>query len=197
MPASPPTTLLTRAAGLLGAAGALLCGALALMQAAPPLPAAEQACAPGAGGLFRGRFFGALSLAADWSGPGLACDGMQRPAGDGVRLYFAGGRPGGGQVAVVIGLDGRLEDLAGAERPANVTVIDERNGRFFSSAGPGRCWASIASVTPVAPQPGRPAGSRITGVAYCVGALPSVGDRSSLTLGDLQFSGWVAVNNED
>jgi hypothetical protein len=85
----------------------------------------------------------------------------------------------------------RAEELAGAERPANVTVIDERQDRFFSSAGPGRCWASIDSVTPVARRPGRPAGSRVAGLVYCVGALPSVGDRSSLTLGDLRFAGWV------
>jgi len=194
MPASPPTPLPHRAAGLLGAAAVLVTGALALLQTLPPGPASTPACALGAGGFLRGQFFGALNLAADWSGPGLACHGMPRPDGDGVRLYFAGEQPDGGRVAVLIGLDGPLGALVGAERPANVTVIDERASRFFSSAGPGRCWASIGSVTPVAPVRGQAAGTRVAGLLYCVGALPSIGDHLSLTLGDLEFAGWVAAN---
>lgn len=198
-PVAPPPPVLRHAAGLLGTAGVLLTGGLALLQELPPpaatgVPGPGQACALGADGFLRGRFFGALDLMADWSVPALACDGMQKPDGDGVRLFFAGDQPGGGRVSLLIVLDGRADELAGAEHPANVTVIDERQDRFFSSAGPGRCWASIDSVTPLVPRPGRPAGSRVAGLAYCVGALPSVGDRSSLTLGDLQFAGWVAAD---
>jgi hypothetical protein len=204
-PANPPPSLwLRRAAGLLGAAGVLVTGLLAVLQpppAVPPGPAltgrepgSGPACALGADGFLRGRFFGALGLTVDWSGPGLACDGMQKPDGSGVRLFFAGERPGGGRVSVLIGLAGRAADLAGAERPANVTVIDERESRFFSSGGPGRCWASIGSVTPLPRPAGGIAGSRIDGLVFCVGALPSVGDRSSLTLSDLQFSGWISAD---
>lgn len=207
MPAPPPHALpgplLRRAAGLLGTAGVLVVGALALLQepAGPAAvgsavtgPPAVPSCALGADGFLRGQFFGALSLTADWSGPTLACDGMQKPDGEGVRLFFSGAAPDGGRVALLIGLDGKQAELAGAERPANVTVIDERDGRFFSSAGRGRCWARIGSVTPVDGVPGRGAGSRIDGLVYCVGALPSVGDRSSLTLSDLRFSGWITAN---
>ncbi len=200
----PPSPRPGRAASLLGTAGVLFIGVLALLQAPAPMPpglaltgpgpATGPACALGDDGFLRGRFFGALSLTADWSGPGLACDGMQKPDGEGVRLFFAGDRPGGGRVSLLIGLGGRPGELAGAERPANVTVIDEREGRFFSSGGPGRCWASISSVTPVANRAGGAAGSRIDGLVYCMGALPSVGDRSSLTLSDLRFSGWVSAD---
>jgi hypothetical protein len=198
MPVPLPQPLLRNAAGLLGAAGVLLTGGLALLQTLPPEPAGGgvpgEACALGADGFLRGRFFGALDLTADWSDPSLACDGMRKPDGRGVRLFFSGDQPGGGRVSVLVVLEGRPDELAGAERPANVTVIDERQGRFFSSAGPGRCWASIDSVTPVGPRPGRLAGSRVAGLVYCVGALPSVGDRSSLTLGDLRFAGWVPAD---
>ena len=111
MPASPPakplpSPRLTRTAGLLGTAGVLLTGVLALMQAparmppglAFPGPEGGPACALGSGGFLRGRFFGALSLTADWSGPGFACDGMQKPDRGGVRLFFAGDRPDGVEV---------------------------------------------------------------------------------------------------
>ena len=198
MPVPLPQPLLRQAAGLLGTAGVLLTGGLALLQAPPPEPAGAgnpgQACALGADGFLRGRFFGALDLTANWSGTSLACDGMLKPDGRGVRLFFSGDQPGGGRVSLLVVVEGRAEELAGAERPANVTVIDERQDRFFSSAGLGRCWASIDSVTPVGPRPGGPAGNRITGLVYCVGALPSVGDRSSLTLGDLRFAGWVPAD---
>lgn len=205
MPAAPPTApALRQASSLLATVGVLLTGALALLQTPPPVPAASgapgqklaEACPPGAGGFFRGRFFGALDLTADWSAPAMTCDGMRRPDGSGARLYFAGAGPASGRVAVVIGLESRDALSGGAELPANVTVIDETDGRFFSSAGPGRCWARIGQVTPVSHRPGHPAGSRIEGLVYCLGALPSVGDRSSLTLGDLQFSGWLAADGE-
>jgi hypothetical protein len=195
-----PSAPLARPAGLLGAAGVLLTGVLAVTQPLPPqpLPAPEagaKACALYPDGYLRGRFFGALDLTADWSGPGLTCDGMQRPDGQGVRLFFAGERPGGGRVSVLIGLDGRQEDLQGGERAANLTVIDERDGRFFSTAGQQRCWATIDALAPRGRAGNHPAGSRIDGVVYCVGALASVGDHASLTLGDLHFAGWVAADD--
>ena len=117
---------------------------------------------------------------------------MQRPNGEGVRLFFARAQPGGDRVSVLIGIDGRPEDLVGPERSANVTVIDEKAGRFFSAGGPGRCWASINSVTVLPRSSGGHTGYRIDGLVYCVGALPSIGDRSSLTLSDLRFAGRVS-----
>lgn len=209
-PSRPPPDAPTRpltglVAGLLGTAGVLITGGLALLQPLPPRAPEPQtsavsgprpACVPGAGGFLRGRFFGALDLTVDWSGAALACDGMQKPDGGGIRLFFSGDQPGGGRVSLLIGVEGQAGELAGAERPANVTVIDERENRFFSSAGTGRCWAAISAVTPLDPGPDRPPGSRVAGLVYCVGALPSVGDRSSLTLGELQFAGWIAAGGD-
>jgi hypothetical protein len=198
--ASPSATPLSRAIGLLGAAGALLIGTLALMQSLPPAvpegaladPNENRRCTLRPAGFLRGRLFGALSLTVDWSGAELLCDGMQRPNGEGVRLFFARAQPGGDRVSVLIGIDGRPEDLVGPERSANVTVIDEKAGRFFSAGGPGRCWASINSVTVLPRSSGGHTGYRIDGLVYCVGALPSIGDRSSLTLSDLRFAGRVS-----
>jgi hypothetical protein len=196
-------TPLSRASGLLGAAGVLLIGAMALMQSLQPavpertIPAAaneNRPCTLRPDGFLRGRFFGALNLTADWSGSSLYCDGMQRPDGEGVRLFFARDQSGGERVSVLIGIDGRPEDLVGAERAANVTVIDEQAGRFFSSGGPGRCWASINSVTALPQASDAHTGYRIDGLVYCLGALPSVGDRSSLTLSELHFSGRISAD---
>ena len=200
--APPATTPGSRAAGFIGAAGVLLTGMLAFQLSLPPVAPAVAPATAGGGrsctlrpaGYLRGRFFGAVSLTANWSGQSLLCDGMQKPGGEGVRLFFAGEQPGGGRLSVLIGIDGHPDSLVGAERPANVTVIDERDSRFFGTSGAGRCWAVISSVTALARSRGYPAGHRIEGVLYCLGALPSLGDRTSLTLGDLHFAGRISAD---
>jgi hypothetical protein len=191
---------MSRAAGFFGACGVLLIGLLAFRLSLPPVATmasrtgGEKACSLRPDGYLRGRFFGAVDLSADWSGNRLLCDGMHKPDGQGVRLYFAGEQPDGGRISVVIGIDGHPDGLVGAERAANVTVIDEREGRFFSTGGAGRCWAIISSVTDLARSRDYPSGHRIDGTLYCLGALPSIGDRTSLTLGDLSFAGRVSVD---
>ena len=204
VPRSDPIRPTGALAGLLGAAAAITVATLALLQRPgepPPAPASGVArpCPLGGAGAFRGRFHGDLDFTADWSGSELACDGRARPDEGGFRLYFSGpGRgvgqgagQGAGQVTVLVGLPGGDAGPATGEQPANVTVIDEQTARFFNSGGPGRCFADVAAVTPVLPAPGLPRGQRVDGIVYCVDALPSVGDRASLTLGDLRFSGWI------
>jgi hypothetical protein len=201
-PDPPPDTLVSRAAGLAGAAGVLLIGILAfrlsLPLSAPTItaPPAERGmpCSLQPDGYLRGRFYGAVSLTADWSGNGLRCDGMQRPDGQGIRLFFAGDRQGGGQISMVIAIDGHPDALVGAERPANVTVIDERESRFFSTGGADRCWAMISSVAALARSRSDPPGHRIDGRLYCLGALPSLSDRTSLTLGEFSFAGRISID---
>jgi len=192
-------TLASRTVGIIGAAGVLLIGALAFQGRLPPASPAiapltgggERPCSLQPGSYLRGRFFGAINLQADWSGEGLVCDGMQKPEGQGVRLFFAGEQQGGGRLSVVIGIDGHPDTLAGTEHPANVTVIDELESRFFSTSGAGRCWTIISSVTPLARSRDHRDGYRINGTLYCLGALPSLSDRTSLTLGDVRFAGQV------
>jgi hypothetical protein len=200
--ARPADTPMSRAAGFLGAAGVLLIGVLACQLSLPPVVPTTVAsptdggrrCSLRPDGYLRGRFFGAVNLTADWSGKSLVCDGMRRPDGQGVRLFFASEQQGGGRLSVVIGIDGSPDTLIGAERPANVTVIDERESRFFSTSGAGRCWTIISSVTALTRSRDYPAGHRIDGMLYCLGALPSLGDRTSLTLGDLRFAGRVSAD---
>jgi len=198
--------LIARLAGVLGTTVALGLGWLALGQAPPParpaLPPGSAATAPagdlavatgrpcGAAGqgYVRGRLFGALALEADWTGPELLCDGGVRPGEAGVRLFFAYPVEGA-RVVLMIGIDAAPAELTDGERPANVTVIDERNGRFFSSGGAGRCWVDELRRGPAGGD-----GQWLTGRLYCAGAIPSLADRSSLTLGDIRFSGRFAVD---
>lgn len=209
-PARSPA--LRQLAGLAGCLGVLLLGAVALTQSpsamsrassqvfAPagdrPAPAAElpapvrvAPCAMAPSGFVTGRWFGTLDLVVDWTGPELGCEGMLRPDGDGIRLLFSQQRADGSRVVLVLGIDGDPDALPGPERPTNVTVIDEREGRFFSTTGAGRCWTDIQAAGPLEPTGGRGGDWRVTGVLYCAGALPALGDRGSLTLGETRFAG--------
>ncbi|MBM4221465.1 MAG: hypothetical protein FJ170_05905 [Gammaproteobacteria bacterium] len=161
----------------------LLTGWMALSVVVPEtaLPAAQ-----GCTGYVRGKVFGALDMELDWSGGKLDCEGMSRPDGRGLRLYFAWDPGDGERLVLVLGVDGNTHSLAGQEKAANVTFIDERNGHFYSSGGSGRCWTDIVRLATF-PASGR--GQQLQGRLYCAAALPALNDRSSLTLGDLHWQG--------
>jgi hypothetical protein len=162
----------------------------ALPRAAPAL----QPCVMDRSGTLRGRVFGSLELDVDLQGSALACDGGPRPEGKGLRLFFAGAPGAGpGGIVLVIGIDGTLDSLKGKERPASITLNDESSHRFFH-ADAGRCFTRVNDVAPLPGAPGRK--FRIDGVAWCVGALPSVVDEASVTLGDFSYSGRVSLDAE-
>jgi hypothetical protein len=144
-------------------------------------------------GMLRGRVFGSLSLAMDWQGPELACDGSSRPGDTGLRLFFTGRAEGSpAAVVVVLGIDGGVASLKGSERPVAITLNDEASHRFFHAEA-GRCFTRVSEVTALPGTPGRL--FRINGVAWCVGALPSVSDDASITLGDLRYSGRLSLDD--
>jgi hypothetical protein len=129
----------------------------------------------------------------DWSGEKLSCAGMSRPDGQGIRLHFAWDQGDGERLVLVMGMDGTAAAITGQEKPANVTFIDERSGRFYSSGGAGRCWTDIVRLTEL------PASSHqhpLQGRLYCTATLPALNDRSSLTLGDLHYYGHFAFDDQ-
>ena len=151
-------------------------------------PAATPPCNMDQPGRLRGRLFGALEVDMDWTAPGLRCDGMPRPGGEGLRLFFSHPLADNGQLSLVLGIDGEPNAPGEREWPVTVTVIAEGRGQFFSSAGQERCWARIDAVTELAREP---YSRRIDGMVFCVGSLPSLNDLNSVTLVDLEFSGRV------
>jgi hypothetical protein len=94
----------------------------------------------------------------------------------------------GSALTLILGISGQLAGLEGTERPANVTVVDERSGQFYASAGPGRCWTRVSAAEPAGPRT-----FRIAGQLYCAGALPALQDAGSLTLGDINYAGRLVV----
>ena len=154
-------------------------------------PAPMDLCEATEDGFLSGNLFGALSRHLEWNGTEMDCGGMLRPNDGGIRLVFAAPREGD-RLLIVIGIDGKLDALAGNEHPTNITIVDEAHKRFFSTSGQDRCWSMIESIKPVADRI-----LQVAGEAYCTGSLPSLSDNSSITLRDVQYSGRLILDDPD
>jgi hypothetical protein len=178
--------LFRRLSEWLGAGVVLLLGGQILSSHVAATPTSGRSCA----GYLRGQIFGGLAMDLDWFGEKLSCEGMGRPDGKGIRLHFAWNQGDGERLVLVVGINDTAISVAGAEKPANVTFIDERSGRFYSSGGTGRCWTDIVRLASL---PASSHNHQLKGRLYCTGALPALNDYSSLTLGDIHYQGHFAL----
>jgi hypothetical protein len=156
-------------------------------------PRAMKPCKSPSNAHLNGRLYGALDLTVDWYGAALTCDGITRPNEKGIRLAFAATQnEDGDRLVFVIGIDGKFDRLTGGERKANVTIIDESSGRFFSTSGKDRCWTMIDSVESLGDREQQT--FQVAGKLYCAGALPSLSGPGSITLGDFDYSGRLSLD---
>ena len=194
-----PTLLIELAgAGLVLALGALLMlgGARQGPRAAgaPTTPVMEdlQPCIMDRSGYIHGRLYGALKMTVDWTGSMLACGGMSRPNEKGVRLVFASPPQSQSKRRIfVIGIDRTVDGLTRGEAAVNLTLIDEKSGRFFGTRGTDRCWTQVSAVKKIV---NAPETYRIDGDMYCAGSIPSLSDTASVTLSDFHYSGRLTLD---
>ncbi len=157
--------------------------------AAEPAAEASESAAPTCQpeGRLEADVYGAVEAAIRWSAADLKCEGMPRPGGAGARLRFAGPVAAlGGSLAIIVALPELKRGETAAESPARITVIDEANGRFFSSAERESCWSNVERQEP---QTGNE--FYVDGIVYCVAPLAEVGGSSSVRFGDIAFSGRI------
>lgn len=150
-------------------------------------PREMSACVMDQDGYLRGALYGAIQAELDWSGAGMLCDGMTRPQGQGIRLVFGEQTdpdlPG---LVIVLGLaDAELGTDVG-EIKANVTIIDQTNGKFYSTQEEPRCWTRITKQLLLS-------GTveetwRLDGHLYCASALAALAGPGSVTLDDIEYS---------
>ena len=158
-------------------------------------PADLQPCESDQYGYLRGEVFGAVRKTLDWRGRSMLCDGMLRPDNRGLRLVFSESAeaPDAG-LRLVIGIAGAVPGGDDAELIANVTLIDQDQGLFFSTQGMERCWARLIEQVQTPDQTGI---WRISGQLYCVGALAAVDGPKSITLGEIDFSGRLTLEPDE
>lgn len=150
-------------------------------------PPAFDSC--GTGAYLRGQLHGDLEWTIDWADEAMRCDGMLRPEAAGVRLIFAPAEGNAGPL-LVIGLDGQPETLRDHEVAANLTIVDEGNGRFFNSGAGERCWALASRVQTDAGH------YEIAGRFYCAGALAEVNGPGTVMPGEFEFAGRIPGDGE-
>ena len=182
---------MTRIAAFSALAG-LFVGILAgCSPAAEPLAKAGQPDATdllcGETGRLVGELYGGIRAGLDWDRTEVACEGMPRPDGDGARLRFAGNAPPGDrQITIIIAMPEFDPGSTNGELAANVTLIEEGTGRFYSTPDFGNCLVDISAVEPL-----DASGERysVTGALYCVSPLPAMNDDSSVSIPELEFTG--------
>lgn len=152
-------------------------------------PAASQpeavSYACGENGFLTTSLHGAITTRLDWNAADLECEGMPRPAGEGARLRFAGS-DGERQIAIIIAMPTLQRGSTGQEIASNVTLIEEGNGRFFSTPDLDNCWTDVTRVEAFDESTVR---FSISGTLYCVQPLAEVNGPASVSLTELQFQG--------
>jgi hypothetical protein len=155
----------------------------------PPPPA--QTATPGAcgaDGSFKTELFGGLDAAIDWQSDQIQCQGMPRPNGAGARLRFfgqAGSGADGTPLAFIFAIPALERGKTAKELPTKVTIIDEKNSRFFATQLADACWTDIDR------QQALEGGDKfaIGGILYCVSPLAELHGNTSIRLSDVRFVG--------
>jgi hypothetical protein len=140
-------------------------------------------------GELHAELYGALTARLEWNKNDLQCAGMPRPEGRGARLRFAGTvnsdeRP----IAIIIAIPDLERAARGNEFKSNITIIEEGNGRFFSTQDLDNCLTDITALEALDDSGDR---YSIGGILYCVSPLPEINGQSSILIPELHFSGLI------
>jgi hypothetical protein len=175
----------------------LLAAFLALPAAAGDGPAPAASCLPFAQGFVEARLRGSLEADVDWRGQSLACTGMLRPDGEGLRLRFSGTLPDGTALALVFAAPALAEGQPARGVPVNVTVLDESGGRIFGTRGAGRCVLDEVTQSPLsgAVPPGRV--WIVRGRGFCTEPARLVAGEGSVLLSRFDFAGRLDITADE
>lgn len=165
---------------------------LVLLGTAAPVPAsAERQCLPGADGFIAMRLQGSIDEDIRWAEPELACTGMARPDGRGLRLRFAA-EHGGGELAVLFAAPDLGIGASGRGVPVNVTVLDGPGERIYGTQGEERCTFDEVEQRLLA-VPGLPPRSyRVTARGFCVAPARALDGDGAVLLSRFDFAGFVS-----
>jgi len=159
------------------------------------VPIAPESCVLGS--RLAGNAYGAIAATISWRASDMACSGMRRPGDEGARLRFAGTIGNGDderRLAIILAMPQLVEAAIGDEHPTRVTLIEEDEGRFFSTRNNNLCWTDIHRQSPLIGENRRHIEKRyvISGLLYCVAPIPELNGTGSVTLGDLEFIGQLS-----
>lgn len=156
--------------------------------------AAATECLPDGSGYLVARVRGDLEADLEWRGPAVACSGMPRPDGRGLRVHFSGTLPDGRPLAFVFAPPRLAEGEDARAVPVNVTVL--QGERIYGTRGEDRCLLDEVTQRPL-PQPAT--GHREWAVearGFCTEPARALGDGRGLLLTRFDFRGRVNYPDE-
>jgi hypothetical protein len=115
-------------------------------------------------GYLRMRLQGAIDADLDWSAADQQCLGALRPGGNGIRLIYKGSTEAGEPLLVVIGAGPLAEGEQARHVAANMTIVLEDGGPFYSTRGDDKCALDEVSQEAVPPRAHR---YRVSARGYC------------------------------
>lgn len=156
--------------------------------AAPP----ELRCLPEQEGFLSMRLRGSIEEDIHWTGSALACEGMARPDGKGLRLRFAGPRAGG-ELAVVFAAPQLGIGTSARNLPVNVTLLDGATERIYGTLGDSHCVLDEVAQRSIEDASVPPGSFRVTASGFCIAPARAVdGDGSTLPI-QFRFAGIVTA----
>ncbi|MEL7296423.1 MAG: hypothetical protein AAGJ86_02110 [Pseudomonadota bacterium] len=148
----------------------------------------QTSCPAGDEPVLRGQLHGAIAGPLNTSTATTHCEGMSRPDARGVRLRFKTTLPTADDALVIIlGIDRVARGDTGEGIRTTVTLIDEREQRFFSNGEQNSCFSDIDQHQVASDQ----RESLLSGVVWCTAGVPALTGTESVRLTDLRFRGTV------
>ena len=166
---------------LVGQAGAAAAGA-----------APELRCLPGQEGFLSMRLRGSIEEEVRWTEPALACEGMSRPDGRGLRMRFAGPRAGS-ELAVVFAAPELGPGASGKTIPVNVTLLDGAGERIYGTQGDSRCAFDEVEQQAIESAALPPRSYRVSARGFCTAPARAMDGSGAVFVTRFDFAGLVSL----
>lgn len=166
-------------------------------QQAPPPTTAGGSCLPDDAGFLSMRLRGSIEAEIRWAAPALACTGMSRPDGRGLRLRFAGLLASGGELAVVFAAPELAMGASARGVPVNVTLLDAAGERIYGTMGDDRCVFDEVEQQKIADASLPPQSFRIDARGFCTAPARALDGDGAVLLTRFDFAGLVSFEEDD
>jgi hypothetical protein len=185
----------------MGAAGMILCAALAALAVAGDIAPAASACLAAGDGAMQARVRGAIEADVNWTNAQMSCEGGMRPDRKGIRVTLAGPMPNSeSRLRFVFGIS--MKDTAPGTAqalPTNLTVILEGKQQLFATRGDDKCAVEQLEVTPLLAHSSAGNGAHLQRVharGYCTGPASDLHGTRRVLVSTFEFTSQINSGDE-
>ncbi len=168
-----------------------------MLAGAEPVAAAPPACLHDGSGFLTARLRGDVEVELEWREPGLACTGMPRPDGLGMRLRFSGKLPDGSDLAIVFAPPVLQEGASARAVPVNVTVLHEASGMIYGTRGEQRCMLDEVTQQRLPDAAANQRTWQVEARGFCTEPARALDDSGVILMTRFDFRGQVILRREE